>query len=65
MSDAAADGSGERSQDGVGEDAPGVVVHVGAQGIGAVQREAEGEHDGSAHLHAMQAADQAQEENEA
>ncbi len=61
--DTAADGSGDRSQEGVSKDAPGVVLQVGAQGIGAFQRKAEGQHDGSAHLHAMQTADQPQQED--
>ena len=47
----------------VGEDASRVVLDMGAQGLGPVQGEAEGKHDGPAHLHAVQAADQAQDKD--
>src|ERR1035441_7895527 len=57
--------SGQRSQEGVSEDAPGVVAEVRAQRIGPIQGKAESKHDGSAHLNAVQAADQAQREHEA
>src|ERR1019366_361145 len=43
----------------------GVVAQVRAQRIGPVQRKAESQHDGPAHLHAVQTADQAQREHEA